>query len=121
MRTALGIAAALLLAGCAAPGPPPAPGTVTGTVVISPCRPVERVGDPPCPPRAGVPVSFQPAAGGAPTTVTTDAAGSYSVQLAPGAYDARPGGGIGTQPARRITVASGQTVTIDFSVDSGIR
>jgi len=96
-------------------------GTVTGSVVIAPCRPVERPGDPPCPPRAGVGVQFQLVAGGPKVTTQTDATGTYSVKLAPGDYEARSEGGIGPGRSSRVTVVAGQSVRLDFTVDSGIR
>ena len=121
MRPFLLVAAlSVLLAGCGAAGTP-ADGTVTGTVTISPCSPVERVGGTPCPPRPGLVVSFQPVGGGAARTTTTDQAGIYWIDLPAGEYDARAAGGIGPGPARRVSVTAGVTVTLNFDVDSGIR
>lgn len=95
-------------------------GTVTGTVVISPCRPVERAGDPPCPPSAGVRVHFDggPQSG---ATVLTDAAGTYLVSLTPGSYQVWAEGGIIKPRPVTVTVAPRQTVTLNLTVDSGIR
>ena len=119
-RSLLAAAVPLLLAGCGA-GATPGEGTVTGTVTISPCSPVERVGGTPCPPRPGLVVSFQPIAGGAARTATTDQAGIYWIDLPPGDYDARAAGGIVAGPLRRVTVRTGETLTVNFDVDSGIR
>ncbi len=116
--------AMILLTGCSAmPVIPAASGTVTGTVVIGPCRPVERVGDPPCPPRPGIKVHFDPASSSpsASGTAITDAGGAYSIRLPAGGYDAWAEGGIARARAVRVTVQSGQTVTLNLNVDSGIR
>jgi hypothetical protein len=112
----------VLLAGCGSMLPAPAVGigTVTGTVVIAPCRPVERVGDPPCPPRPGIKVHFEQGSSAVATAVT-DAAGAYRASLPAGAYEVWAEGGIGRAPGVRVTVAAGQTVTLNLNVDSGIR
>jgi len=110
-----------LSAACGTNASPPAQGTVTGTVVISPCRPVERAGDPPCPPRPGISVKFQPTGGGSPVSTTTDAAGTYLVRLPAGDYQASASGGILPSPPRQVAVAAGATVVLDLTVDSGIR
>ena len=102
-------------------GPPsPEPATVSGFVTLSPCRPVERPGDPPCPPAPRVTVDFVPTGGGSTVSATTDSGGAYSVSLAPGAYDARLRRGL-DRGARRFTVAAGQRLTLDLTFDSGIR
>jgi len=113
--------AGCLLAACASPLQPPGQGAVTGTVTISPCRPVERAGDPPCPPRPGITVGFQPVGGGSTVTAVTDAGGTYLVRLAPGDYLVRAAGGIAPGPATPVTVIAGSTVTLNLVVDSGIR
>ena len=126
MRVLLGLFL-MLLAGAACGGvtiggsQPVVTGTVTGSVAISPCRPVERPGDPPCPPRPGVPVHFQPVAGGSAVTTLTDAGGRYRVTLAAGEYEARAEGGIGPGRVFRVSVPKGGTVTLEIVVDSGIR
>ena len=110
----------VLAVACGAYGSP-GEGTVTGTVVISPCRPVERAGDPPCPPRPGITVRFQPVSGGSAVSATTDASGTYRVRLAAGDYQASASGGIGPARTTPVTVSAGATVTLDLVVDSGIR
>jgi hypothetical protein len=107
----------------AAPEPPPAQalGSVTGTVVIAPCRPVERVGDPPCPPRPGIKVHFEQASV-TKAAVLTDATGTYMITLEPGAYDVWAEGGLpGRGKTVPVRVVSFQTVTLNLTVDSGIR
>jgi hypothetical protein len=125
MKIVLAAAVALLAVGACAASPVPmpaaAPGTVTGTVVIAPCRPVERVGDPPCPPRPGIKVHFERSAATVATALT-DATGTYRVTLGPGAYDVWAEGGLpGRGRTVPVTVVSGQTVTLNLDVDSGIR
>ena len=102
-------------------GPPsPEPATVSGFVTLSPCRPVVRPGDPPCPPAPGVSVDFVPGGGGSTVSATTDSGGAYSVTLAPGTYEARLKRGL-DRSGRRFTVAAGQHLTLDLTFDSGIR
>ncbi len=94
-------------------------GSVTGTVSATPCRPVERVGDPPCPPVPNVAIDFTDS--GAHTfSATTDSTGTYLVSLAPGAYSIRVRSGFRSQPDR-VTVAAGHTVSLNLTFDSGIR
>jgi len=123
MRVVLA-ALALLVAGACAAGPVPIPaaaqGTVSGTVVIAPCRPVERVGDPPCPPRPGIKVHFEQASVSKGTALT-DATGTYVMTLPPGVYEVWAEGGIGRGRTVPVTVVSAQTVTLNLTVDSGIR
>ncbi len=110
----------LLLAACGGSAAPvttaPATALVTGTVVAAPCRPVERPGDPPCPPVAGVLVDF----GGA--TATTDAGGAYRLALPPGRYaiKVRAGGWERRANPPTATVGPGTTV-LNLTYDSGIR
>lgn len=116
----------LPLAACAsqaAPGPTPSaqptPGTahLSGTVTVSPCRPVERPSDPPCPPVAGMRVTFQ---GAGNYQATSDKDGRYSLALPSGHYHVSAG----NYPARaypaEVDLKDGAQ-TIDLSVDTGIR
>ena len=117
-------AAVLLLLGCGSPyaplPPAPAAGTVTGTVTVAPCRPVEMPGQPPCPPRAGIRVHFDQAAT-TRATALTDGSGTYVASLTPGTYQVWAEGGIARPAAVAVTVAAGQSVTLNLVVDSGIR
>lgn len=109
------LTALLLLAACGAPGTPS--GTLTGTVVAAPCRPVERVGDPPCPPVPGVTVTV------GSTHTITDAAGVYRVTLPPGTYRVTVTAGVRQVPAEpaSVTVVAGRATTVNLTYDSGIR
>jgi hypothetical protein len=123
MKIVLAAVALLAVGACAAgplPMPAAAPGTVSGTVVIAPCRPVERVGDPPCPPRPGIKVHFEQSSV-SKATALTDASGTYVVTLAPGVYDVWAEGGIGRGRTVPVTVVSARAVTLNLTVDSGIR
>ena len=116
-------AACVLLTGCAAsalpPLPTPVPGTVTGTVIIAPCQPVQQVGSPPCPPRPGIRVHLDGPSAGA--TAITGPTGTYVAELPPGTYQVWAEGGIVRPAPVTVTVVSGQTVTLNLTVDSGIR
>ena len=101
------------------PLPPPVPGTLTGTVIIAPCQPVERAGQPPCPPRPGIRVHIDgPNAG---SLTGTDATGTYRVSLPPGTYQVWAEGGIVRPQPVSVRVVAGQTTTLNLVVDSGIR
>ena len=109
--------AAVLLSACG-PALLPAPATtVTGTVIAAPCRPVERPGDPPCPPVPGVTVIIGPA------RAVTDAAGVYRLTVAPGTYAVSVIAGARQVPAQpaRLTVPAGGPMTVNLTFDSGIR
>ena len=114
-------AAALLACGSSeGPAPGPALATVSGTVRVSPCRPVERVGDPPCQPVPGIAIEFIPSGGGSSVGATTDGVGRYSVSLRAGTYQARAARGIG-RGSQVVTVGPGQQVQLDLTLDVGIR
>ncbi len=107
----------LMLVACGSGSSPLSPtATVSGTVVAAPCRPVERQGDPPCPPVAGVTVEFGSA------TAVTDASGSYHLALMPGTYAIKVKAGSWERPANpsSTTVPAGATV-LNLTYDSGIR
>ncbi len=52
--------------------------------------------------------------------VATDAAGNYEVTLPPGDYQVVVNAGM-VHPVRHLRVESGDNLTLDFAVDSGIR
>ena len=110
--------AAVLVLGACGPAALPAPGTtVTGTVVAAPCRPVERPGDPPCPPVPGVTVVIGSA------RAVTDANGVYRLTVAPGTYAVSVIAGARQVPAQpaRLTVPATGPLTVNLTFDSGIR
>ena len=100
----------------------PDEGAVTGTVVIWPCRPVERAGDPPCPPAPNYTFDLVPVAGTGPTrTVTTDPDGHYRATLRVGSYEARSHSVLKPRAGQLVTVSAGATVTLNRTFDEGIR
>lgn len=106
------------LAACGGVGvTPAAQGTLIGKVVASPCRPVERVGDPPCPPVPGVTVEL------GRVTAVTDATGTYRVTLPAGTYPIKIKAGARERPANpaSVTVPAGSDQVLDLTYDSGIR
>ena len=92
-------------------------GTVSGRVVASPCRPVERPGDPPCPPVPGVTVEFGTA------IAVTDSSGAYSIDLPAGTYPVKVKAGAWERPATpaSVTVSAGTALVVNLTYDSGIR
>jgi len=100
----------------------PDEGVVSGTVVIWPCRPVERVGDPPCPPAPNYTFDLIPVAGTGPTrTVTTDLDGQYRATLRAGSYEAHSRSIRKPRAGQLVTVTAGATVTQNLIFDEGIR
>jgi len=129
-----GLVVVLLVLACAAcgayrfpgGGPPAGSGVVTGSVVVTPCSPVEPAPNQdsiaPCKamPPVGLQIDFS--ADGTVTTTRTDSKGHYAITLPEGTYK------VGFQGIMRIisgpqpvTVKAGETVTADYVVDSGIR
>jgi hypothetical protein len=103
------------------PGDPPAPASgVTGQVMTSACRPVEQVGDPPCPPYYG-PIRVLRVDESVVTTAHTDRAGRFRVELPPGSYivdsndDVSVAKGYG-----RVTVREGAFSRVELSHWVGI-
>lgn len=103
-------------------------GILSGKVTIGPICPVERVGVPcPVPSEAYLSREFI-AVGTDGKTVASfhaDPDGSYNVSLAPGIYvvkSAKTGIGYFSKdlPAT-VTIVSGQTVTLNINIDTGIR
>jgi hypothetical protein len=107
--------------------------TLKGTVTIGPLTPVERPGvTPTAPPEvfAARKVMVYDASGQklvrevAITQIGQTATGSYTVELAPGTYNVdinRLGIDRAAGLPREVTLAAGQTVTIDIDIDTGIR
>src|SRR5579884_2218251 len=117
---------ALVLTGCGA-GDHPASATIQGTVTAGPTCPVETVENP-CPPKpvADREVDLQAQGGSVVATATTDANGHYHFAAQPGSYVVQVQivqGGVGMRQLTpgNVTVAAGQTVTLDITLDTGIR
>jgi hypothetical protein len=124
------LALALFLAagaGCMA-GPASPKGTLQGQVTIGPICPVERP-DQPCTPTpetyaARKVVILSPEGGSLIATVSLNQTGYYRVDLDPGTYVVDINrAGIDRSPdvPRTLTLASGETVTLDIDIDTGIR
>jgi len=93
----LGLTAILLLTSLALAlkpdsKPRPLSSGILGTVIASPCRPVEMAGDPPCPGHEGELRVLRPD-GSLVTVSHTDRNGRFRVELPPGRYMLDPGDG----------------------------
>ncbi|MEO8065330.1 MAG: carboxypeptidase-like regulatory domain-containing protein [Candidatus Doudnabacteria bacterium] len=104
-------------------------GTLTGHVTIGPNCPVERVGMP-CPPSpqayAGTQIIvYKNDAKTVAASAALDSSGDYSLNLPAGSYLVTYKSSVGmfrTSPAPRpVTIKAGQSVKLDFSIDTGIR
>jgi carboxypeptidase family protein len=102
----------------------PTESAVEGTVEAGPIRPVIMVGDsrPNTRPVAGAVVEALHE-GSVAATSTTDDAGRYELRVRPGTYLVRAtAAGLHTkEPARTVTVSPGETLTVRFVLDTGIR
>ena len=128
MRLLPWFAALVLLTSCgeAAPGTGADElGTVTGRVLTGPMCPVQIEASP-CPeePLAGEVVQLVQGRS-VVATATSDARGNFSFEVEPGAYELAwaPTGDVGIRFAKPVpvTVVTGETVTADLLVDTGIR
>ncbi len=98
---------------------------IEGRVTLGPVCPVVREGVP-CPDRPyEAELRILDGAGREVAIVRSDAAGSYCLALAPGAYRvvplSPPGLPLPRAGAVDVTVVAGRFVTLDISYDSGIR
>jgi carboxypeptidase family protein len=95
---------------------------VTGTVLAGPVSPVSRPGVPATRPVRQATVE---ALRGSDIVAAarTDAAGRYKLALQPGTYVIRAKAGryLSRKPAETINISSGETRTVDFVFDTGIR
>ena len=105
----------------------PGDGTLTGHVTIGPNCPVERP-DNPCTPAPQAYTSRQVSVykANGTTLVTTqnfDTQGNYNIALSAGTYVVKSRTGISSVASivGTITIKSGQTSTLNFSIDTGIR
>lgn len=119
--------AALVLSGCSASATSPATAYIQGTVTAGPTCPVETVENP-CPPKlvAEREVDLQTRDGSTVATTTTDSTGHYRFTTNAGSYVVHVRivqGQVGLRQITHgnVTVAAGQTVTLDIQLDTGIR
>ena len=115
----------LTIAACGAyrfPSGSASTGTVSGTVMMYPCGPVEQQ-DQPCKgmPASGLELVFTNASG-SEQTARTDTRGAYSTTLDEGDWQVSLKGiaRIISGP-QSVTVTAGGSVVADYLVDSGIR
>jgi hypothetical protein len=128
-RLAAATLTALLLTIVVAACSPPAAATgrLSGSAVAGPTCPV--VTDPPQSGCAGRPVPdatlvIVDSSGNRVTTVTTDADGRFTLDLAPGSYEVQPqpvDGLMGTAPPVRVTITRDEPAEVTLSYDTGIR
>jgi hypothetical protein len=93
--------------------------TLFGTVTRGPVTPVCEANSPCNVPATEAKLTF--ARPGKNVTVRTDAAGKYSVRLAPGTYTVRSDMGMSLAPARITVRALKPRLRKDFAIDTGIR
>ena len=133
LMSAIFMLAILLVLANGCTGKAELPGTLEGTVSIGPIRPVERPGENP----SVSPEVFEARKimiydeGGDKLIVAVDiiqigqsAEGQYSIQLKPGNYVVdinRAGIDHSAEVPRAVEIKTGQTVTLDISIDTGIR
>jgi hypothetical protein len=106
-------------------GPPEGTGTVTGSISVTPCSPIQPMpeqGIAPCKtlPPVGLQVAFS--SNGTVTSTRTNDSGRYAIDLPEGTYKVSFPGIIriisGPQP---VVVKADVTTTADYVLDSGIR
>ena len=102
----------------------PAESLVVGVVEAGPIRPVVIVGDsrPNTRPVAGAVVEAL-RGGNVVAATTTDDAGSYELRVHPGTYLVRvtAAGLHSKEPGQTVTVSAGESLTVSFVLDTGIR
>ena len=123
------VLAVLLAAGAGCSGGPVTPkGTLQGQVTIGPICPVERP-DQPCLPTpetyaARKVLVYGPDGTTLVETVPLNQTGYYRVQLDPGTYVVdinHVGIDRSSDVPRTVTIHSGETITLDIAIDTGIR
>lgn len=116
--------------GCTAVAEEPATATLQGHVTIGPLQPVLREGEtpPPVPPEVYAARSLDIFTADGETLVTTvsfNSDGSYQVVLQPGHYRLVLGAAssIDHSPElpQTVELKAGETLNVDFSIDTGIR
>lgn len=117
--------AVMLMAACGGSPDVPVDSGIEGHITIGPNCPVIREGVP-CPDTPyEAELSILDGSGREVASVRTDAAGSYRLALAPGAYrvvpQSPPGLPLPRGEAVNVTVVAGRFTTLDITYDSGIR
>ncbi len=116
----------LVLAGCGSAVSAPPDTGITGQVLLGPTCPVMIQGQP-CPEQpVQATVTVYDQSGNKVTEFRSDDQGRFTVNLAPGTYTLRPqrgdGQGIGNMGKEQaVTVVKGQFITVQLTIDSGIR
>jgi hypothetical protein len=96
---------------------------VVGTVTAGPITPVERIGRPNTRPLAGALVEVLRDSELVAVTRADDG-GRYELTVRPGTYMIRvtpPTRFLARNPVMTVTTTAGETLTVDFSLDTGIR
>ncbi|HAF08592.1 MAG TPA: hypothetical protein DCK98_00700 [Chloroflexi bacterium] len=109
----------LILASC---GSSTAPSSgIRGTILAGPACPGPARLDSPCPDRPAS-MTVEVLSGTAiAATFTTDAAGTFSVSVAPGTYTLRSKNGLPTLKSSTVVVAAGEYTDVELHADTGIR
>ena len=111
-------AVAIIIASCGSSGSPSS--GIRGTILAGPTCPVERI-DSPCAERP-VSMAVEVVSGTSITaTFTTDAAGTFSVALAPGTYTLRSKSGLPMLKSAAVRVYAGRYTTVELHADTGLR
>lgn len=109
----------LVVAACGAPGV--ASSGIRGTILAGPACPGPARLDSPCPDRP-VAMTVEVMNGTAiAATFTTDAAGHFSVSVAPGTYTLRSKNGLPALRSPTVSVVAGQFTEVELHADTGIR
>ena len=110
---------ALVLAACGAAVP--ANTGIHGTILAGPACPGPARLDSPCPDRP-VAMTIEVVNGSdVAATITSDAAGTFSVSVAPGSYTLRSKNGLPILRSQAVVVISGQYTNVELHADTGIR
>lgn len=109
----------LTLASCASVTGPSS--GIRGTILAGPACPGPARVDSPCPDRP-VSMTVEVVSGAAVSaTFTTDAAGTFSVSVAPGTYTLRSKTGLPTLKSASVVVVAGTYTDVELHADTGIR
>jgi hypothetical protein len=109
---------ALLLAACGAAAPSSG---IRGTIAAGPACPGPARLDSPCPDRPAAMTVEVVNGTTVAATFTSDAAGAFSVSVAPGTYTLRSKSGLPTLRPTTVVVVDGQYTDVELHADTGIR